>query len=183
MVNALRLPLSFDPAALKADLEKIGAEEWAPHFNTQYYEGDWSGVSLRSIGGAVSHLFPDPTRPAAYADTPLLERCGYFRSVVGAFACGLESVRLLRLGAGSRVREHSDFDLGLRYGVVRVHVPVRTSAEVEFVVGGERVRMREGESWYLNLALPHSVTNAGAGDRVHLVIDCVVNDWVRSLIG
>jgi Aspartyl/Asparaginyl beta-hydroxylase len=182
MVNALKLPFSFDADALKADLGRVCEEEWAPHFNQDYYEGACSGVALRSVGGASLQLFADPSRATTYADTPLLGRCEYFGRVTEAFECPLESVRLLRLGAGSRIREHSDFDLGLRYGVVRVHVPVRTDAEVEFVVGGERVLMCEGESWYLNLSLPHRVENRGAADRVHVVIDCVVNEWVRSFV-
>lgn len=49
--NALKLPFTFDPSALLAALEKIGADEWIPHFNPQYYEGLWSGVALRSMNG------------------------------------------------------------------------------------------------------------------------------------
>jgi hypothetical protein len=183
MVAALRLPYTFDPAALRADLEAVGADEWVPHFNTQYFEGDWSGVALRSVGGAASQLLPDPARRLPYDDTPLLDRCRYFKEVTRAFECPLEAVRLLRLGAGSRIREHSDFDLGLRYGTVRVHVPVKTNPAVDFFLGGERVVMAEGETWYLDFSLPHRIENGGASDRVHLVLDCVVNDWVKELIG
>lgn len=178
----LKLPLSFDRARLKSSLSEIEAGEWTPHFNTQYYEGDWSGVALRSTGGAVSKLYPDPSKTVTYADTPLLGRCDYFREVLETFKCSLEAVRLLRLGARSSIREHSDFDLGLRFGVVRLHVPIQTSAEIKFFVNDERVLMREGECWYLDLSLPHRVENNAEIDRIHLVIDCVVNDWVRSLI-
>jgi hypothetical protein len=38
--------------------------------------------------------------------------------------------------------------------------------------------MKEGECWYLNFNLPHRVKNSGTADRIHLVIDCVVNDWL-----
>jgi quercetin dioxygenase-like cupin family protein len=40
--------------------------------------------------------------------------------------------------------------------------------------------MREGESWYVNFNLPHRVLNLGETARVHLVLDCVLNDWLRS---
>ncbi|MBV9927541.1 MAG: aspartyl/asparaginyl beta-hydroxylase domain-containing protein [Acidobacteria bacterium] len=183
MVAALKLPYAFDPAALRADLRAVGADEWVPHFNQQYYEGGWSGVALRANGGASSRLLPDPARRLTYDDTPLLDRCPYFREVLRAFECPLESVRLLRLGAGSRILEHRDFDLGFRYNTVRVHVPVLTNPEVEFYLDGERVSMAEGETWYLDLSLPHRVSNGGASDRIHLVIDCVVNEWVRGLLG
>ena len=38
-----------------------------------------------------------------------------------------------------------------------------------------------GETWYLNVNLPHSVTNGGDEPRVHLVVDCEVNGWLREL--
>ena len=40
--------------------------------------------------------------------------------------------------------------------------------------------MREGETWYFNVNFFHSVTNNSPLDRIHLVIDCVVNDWLRA---
>jgi hypothetical protein len=42
--------------------------------------------------------------------------------------------------------------------------------------------MNEGECWYLNVNFPHKVANRGATDRVHLVIDCAVDDWLRALV-
>jgi hypothetical protein len=41
--------------------------------------------------------------------------------------------------------------------------------------------MTAGSSWYLRLSDPHSAANRGTSDRVHLVIDAVVNDWVAAL--
>ena len=182
MPSARRLPFTFDPAALKSDLGKIAAGEWVPHFNPQYYEGEWSGVALRSTGGHTAQLYADPSKKESYADTPALAKCRHIREALGAFECTLETVRLLKLAPGSRIREHTDFDLGERFGVVRVHVPVLTNPLVEFSLGGESVLMREGESWYLDLSLPHRVDNRGTTDRVHLVVDCVVNDWVRLIV-
>jgi len=42
--------------------------------------------------------------------------------------------------------------------------------------------MKAGECWYLDLSLPHWVENHGSTDRVHLVIDCDVNEWLRKII-
>ena len=42
--------------------------------------------------------------------------------------------------------------------------------------------MGEGEAWYLNLNLRHSVVNSGPTPRVHLVIDCVVDDWLDAAL-
>jgi hypothetical protein len=42
--------------------------------------------------------------------------------------------------------------------------------------------MKEGECWYHNFNLPHRVANRGTADRVHLVLDCVLNDWLREVL-
>ena len=63
---------------------------------------------------------------------------------------------------------------------MRLHIPVITNPEMEFVLNLVRVVMNEGECWYLNVNQPHRVANRGATDRIHLVIDCVVNNWLRD---
>ncbi len=60
---------------------------------------------------------------------------------------------------------------------------MRTNPLVEFYLNGERVVMEEGEAWYLDLNQNHAVINRGSEDRVHLVVDCVVNDWLRRIAG
>ena len=144
--------------------------------------GGWSGAALRSVNGLTIQLYADPMKNKLYADTPILNRCCYIKEVLRVFECSLETVRLLKLEPGSRIREHRDFDLGVRWGVVRVHIPVLTHPDVEFILNGEHLVMNEGESWYLDLSLPHRVENNSATARIHLVIDCVVNEWIRSLI-
>jgi hypothetical protein len=182
MIAYARLPFVFDPAALLADLARIEGEAWSPHFNTRYYTGDWSGLSLRSVGGAERQLFSDPSRPDEFADTPRLAACPAVQAVLAAFACPLEGVRLLRLRAGSSIREHRDYGLCLEKGEFRVHVPIVTNPDVAFTLAGERLTLLPGECWYLNFDLPHAVANAGTEDRVHLVIDGRVNPWVERLV-
>lgn len=181
MLKYIKLPLTFDPADLQADLRQVAPDEWQAHFNSRYYEGDWSGVALRALGGNAAQLYPDPTAKE-FADTPILTRCANLQQALAAFHCPLQSVRLLKVGPGSRIREHKDYNLSLEDGEIRLHVPITTNPEVEFFVDGERVGMQAGECWYINFNLPHRVANLGATTRIHLVMDCVVNDWLRALI-
>jgi hypothetical protein len=180
MTSSLKFPFQFDTDRLRADLALIDAAEWVPHFNKSYYEGDWSAVPLRSIGGAIGQIYPDPTA-RNFEPTPILLRCRYFEEVLRSFPCTVLSARLLRLQAGSKIREHSDLNLGYDDGEIRLHIPVQTSPQVEFYVDGNRVVMTEGECWYVNTSLRHRVHNRSEADRVHLVFDCVVNDWMRQL--
>ena len=180
--SSLKLALSFDAAGLQSDLRGILAGEFIPHFNKAYYEGDWSVVPLRSIGGRADHIYPDPTATHKFADTPLLDRCPHVRAALAEFRCELQAVRFLRLKAGSVVKEHTDYNLGYEDGEVRLHIPVETNPAVEFVLGGKRIMMHPGEVWYHNFNLPHRVANKGDTDRIHLVLDCFLNDWLRELI-
>jgi hypothetical protein len=43
------------------------------------------------------------------------------------------------------------------------------------------VVLEAGSAWYLRLSDPHTVFNGGGADRVHMVIDADVNDWVEAL--
>jgi hypothetical protein len=182
MRASLNLPLQFEAALLQADLRQITADAFVPHFNTRYYQGDWSVAPLRSVGGRPGHIYPDPTARNAFADTPLLARCPYVRRVLASFPCPQQAVRFMRLKAGSSIREHRDYRLGFEDGEVRLHIPVLTNPEVEFVLDGVPVAMKEGQCWYHNFNLPHRVANRGTVDRVHLVLDCVINDWLRQLL-
>jgi hypothetical protein len=181
MPASVRLPLSFDASRLKRDASGISESEWVAHFNKAVYEGDWSGIALRSVGGAPGKLYPDPTATQSYADTEILSRCPYIQEVLCAFRCSLTSVRILRLRAGARIREHRDYKLGYEDGEVRIHIPIQTAPGVAFFLDGRQILMEEGEAWYLNLNLPHRVHNGSAADRLHLVVDCVVNDWLAEL--
>ncbi|HEV2707624.1 MAG TPA: aspartyl/asparaginyl beta-hydroxylase domain-containing protein [Pyrinomonadaceae bacterium] len=182
MLKSYKLPLSFDSAPLKRDLERIPAEAWTRHFNARYYEGEWSGVSLRAGLSALNQLYPDPDDPAGYCDTEMLDLCPHIREVLAGFRCPLKSVRLLKLAPGSRILEHRDYKLGYEEGEVRLHIPVRTNERVEFYLDGRRLVLKEGECWFIDFNFPHRVFNHGADERIHLVLDCVVNDWLKSLI-
>ena len=183
-MDSCRLSLSFDAARLQADLDRLESEDWIAHFVTQNYEGCWDVLPLRGPASAthpVMMIYSDPSC-TEFSDTPYLERSDYLPEVLRTFHCPLLAVRLMRLRAGSRILEHTDHDLAMEEGVVRLHIPVRTNAGVDFRLNGRRVHMREGECWYLRLSDPHAVTNGGHQDRVHLVLDCELNDWLTRCI-
>jgi len=182
MRESARLALRFDAERLKSDLSRLSTGAWTPHFNASFFEGDWSGIALRASASDRGLYAESAGASESFADTEALAACPYFQEVLAAFQCPLKSVRLLRLAAGSIIREHSDFDLGEQLGEVRLHVPVVTNAQVEFYLAGKRVAMYAGESWYLDLSLPHRVQNRGGSERVHLVLDCVLNEWLYDLI-
>lgn len=182
MLKYFKFPQAFDPALLKRDLAAVTNSDWTPHFNQQYYEGDWSGVSLRSVGGKADALYPNPAASEPYLDTAMLERAPYVRFVLDEIKCEKESVRFLRLAAGAKIKEHKDYFIGIEDGTVRLHIPVITNPLIEFYLDGERVEMKEGELWYLDFGLKHRVENNSDQDRIHLVLDCTVNEWLLGFV-
>ena len=172
-----RLPLRFDTDAMRAALCALPQEAWQAHFNTGYYNGDWSGIALRTFDDAPLPLAPGTgeARDTAYCDA-------FWRGQLARLRTGLRSVRLLRLGPGASIHEHRDYDLGMPDGDLRVHIPIVTDAQVDFQLDGLRVPMREGECWFVDLSRPHRVDNHGGSERIHLVVDCRPSPWLAAQI-
>ncbi|HZI88103.1 MAG TPA: aspartyl/asparaginyl beta-hydroxylase domain-containing protein, partial [Pyrinomonadaceae bacterium] len=182
MISSFKLPFNLDSEALRSDLDQISPDEWVAHFNQDYFEGEWSGVSLRSTSGDSRQLNSRAAPEYSFTDTPILERCTYVREILNKFQCPLQSVRFLKLAAGSRIKEHRDYDLGFENGQVRFHIPITTNPDVQFFLDAHRLELKPGECWYIDFSLPHWIENRGATDRVHLVIDCELNEWLRGLL-
>ncbi|TSJ39072.1 aspartyl/asparaginyl beta-hydroxylase domain-containing protein [Fluviicola chungangensis] len=177
----LKFPVQFDEQRLVLDLAKAMEGQWVPHFNTGGYTGNWKAVSLYAADGNEQNIFAHLQDQSAISETPLMKECTYFREVLDYFQFPVLSVRLLRLEAGAVIKPHTDHELGYEDGQFRLHIPIVTNPEIEFILDGERLTMLPGECWYTNVNLVHSVANRGREDRVHLVIDGVRNDWTDEL--
>ena len=181
--DRLKMPFQFSPEKLASDLSVLNSTDWTEHFVRQNYEGDWSAIPLRSASGEthpIRMIYSDPTA-TEFVDTIYLKQCAYFQEVLSAFKCEITSVRLMKLSAGSIIKQHSDYDLCYEDGAVRFHIPVVTNAEIEFYLNDERVVLNSGECWYLRLSDPHRVNNFTNQDRVHMVVDAKVNDWITEI--
>lgn len=181
--DRLQLPFQFDSTQLANDLATLKDVPWTNHFVRQNYEGNWSAKPLRSGKGEthpVRMIYANPTC-TEFVDTAHLARTPYFQQVLATFQCPLRCVRLMRLTPDSHIKEHCDPDLDFDSGQVRLHVPVLTHDAVEFYLNQKRVLLPTGTCWYLRLSDPHRVSNPGPTDRVHLVIDAYVNDWLRDV--
>ena len=182
--DRVRLPFAFDAARLVGDLDRLLRHDWIAHFVKQNYDGVWDVLPLRAKAGAthpVMMIYSDPMA-TEFEDGPLLAESPYFREMLSAFRCPLRTVRLMRLTPGSVIKEHYDHDLAAEFGMARIHIPITTNPQVEFLVNRRPVEMAPGEAWYLRLSDKHSVANRGATDRVHLVIDAVADDWLLALL-
>jgi mannose-6-phosphate isomerase-like protein (cupin superfamily) len=180
MISFAKLPFQTPIKKFQEEVSLL-SKNWISHFNIKHYEGDWTVISLRSPGGKMDQIIPDDIQQEEYADTELLSFCPIIKSWLVELRCPLLSVRLLNLKSNSMIKEHRDHELSFESGEARLHIPVFTNPHVEFVLNNELVTMREGECWYINANLPHRVANRGSSDRIHLVVDCLVNDWLKGI--
>ena len=132
--------------------------------------------------GHPTNIFAAPTGTNSdhfFRDTPHLVESPYLTEVLNWFQCDIGGARLMLLGTGAKIKEHSDqLESPGSRSEWRIHIPIQTHQQVCFMLNGEQIPMQEGEIWYANFNLPHAVTNNSPVDRVHLVVDCFVNDWL-----
>lgn len=86
------------------------------------------------------------------------------------------------LRPGGKLHPHRDLTGAKLNDRIRFHIPIKTNSKVLFNVAGERIIMKAGTLWALDTSYVHSVENAGDEVRVHIVIECNVNDWCRSIL-
>ena len=180
MIRSAKIDLAINILSLRQDILLL-PNSWTPHFNTYHYEGEWTVLSLRSPGGHHESIVPDLMSQDVYIDTPLMQNCPSVQQLLASFQCPVGAVRLLNLKSGAVIKEHRDHELAFEHGEARLHIPIFTNEQVEFWVQNQRISMEEGDCWYINANLPHRVANHGSSDRIHLVIDCMVNDWLQEL--
>lgn len=181
IIKYLQLPFYFDTTRLKDAVAALENKKWQLHYQVRHYEGDWTALPLRSINGQADNVMISPIPGSEYADTVFLKESPYLQKILNQFKCPLMAVRLLKLNAGSVIKEHHDAELCYEQGEIRIHIPITTHPDVAFYLDKERMPLQEGECWYMNFNLPHSIINNSNIDRVHLVIDAEVNDWVKAL--
>ena len=181
IIKYLKLPFFFDAGLLQQEVDALSVPQWLPHYQVKHYEGEWSAIPLRSIGGKADDIIISPTDNRDYRDTVFLDNSPYLKKVLQTFQCPLQAVRLLKLNAGSSIKEHRDAELNFESGEIRLHIPVITHTDVDFFLDKERLPLQEGECWYMNFNLLHAINNNSNINRVHLVIDAVVNDWVKTI--
>lgn len=160
----IQLPLRFDAARLRAEIEQFPEQEWRPH--PQGFPGNSALILVSRGGGDNDEL------SGSMAPSPRLARCPYLCQVLASFRTVIGRSRLMRLAPGAEVTPHSDIDYYWRERV-RIHVPIVTDPSVRFNCDGTEIHMAAGEAWIFDNWRPHRVINPSGITRIHLVVDTV----------
>ena len=176
---SIRLPIDFDPVRLVKDLEAVRHIDLAPQPGP-YHDGAWKGISLHSQSGKQS-AHPGYAGLDGYYPTDALKHTPYMKEILDGLKCPKKVVRLLTLPPGVEIGEHNDAWANFYCGTLRLHIPIITHPDVEFVINDHRCIWKAGEFWYGDFSLPHWVKNGSNITRIHMVIDVEITDWVLTL--
>lgn len=176
---AIKFDKKYDSTILAAEMKSVFNDEWINHFNTKDFNGQWKSIALRSATGNAADINAHYT--PSFQDTPLLAKLPYINSILQDWQCEKETVRFMALYPGSEIKPHKDLGCSYQDGNFRLHIPILTNDKVEFVVDGINHKLQSGDCWYMDFSKVHSVKNAGETVRVHLVIDCLRNQWSDEL--
>lgn len=170
----VRLNATFDPIRLQEDLQTAVAHFRAAAQEGPYHDGSWKGIALRSVDGHYGSTMA--LSAGTSQDTEVLDKCPHFRELLHSLKLQTGVVRLLFLPPGKKVGEHTDKGFNWNVGMVRLHIPIVTHPDVIFEINGERCRWQPGEFWFGDFNQPHWLHNQSDIVRVHLVLDCFVDD-------
>ncbi len=164
---------------------------WQAHVNQLSYTGNWDVLALRCVALHVNshpilqcftHEGAEASDPQAWVDLPSLERYPILKTWLKQLPFPVKSVRFMRLHTGAEILPHRDKGVNVFNGEVRLHIPITSAPGVAFYVEGEKVAMGIGELWYIDADREHWVKNNSSFDRVHLILDCIANDYLRGKI-
>ena len=177
--------------------QKIKNLSWKNHWSN-YNEGEsWSAVSLRGFGGKIDFLADPFEMPKKWrkenpekmswtiSDTPMMKMFPEVKRILDILPGDKQRVRFMKLSpGGGTLGRHTDkmiksFVMKIG-GVARLHIPITTNPKVKFRVWGIYgfpfiCKMKKGSLYFLNIWAPHEATNKGKRERVHLVIDVVID--------
>lgn len=84
------------------------------------------------------------------------------------------------LSPGAVLHAHRDLTGASSNARIRFHVPIITNDKVFFNVSKKRVIMSHDELWALDTSYLHEVKNESTETRVHIVIECNINESVKN---
>lgn len=173
-MNSIKLPFQFDTSIIKQELSQFTKTDYSDIYNPS--------VTLETLW--LKH-FIEPKRESEdiikFYPNEALKKCPYMLSIFETFRCDVETFRVHTLDPGASIKAHRDSGYSFEHGKVRLHIPIVTNDKVEILLNGEPVKMKEGECWYCNFHIVHEVHNHSEQPRVHIILDCMVNDWLTDV--
>lgn len=80
-------------------------------------------------------------------------------------------INYFNLEANSNLHEHRDMNGNLLFGIVRIHIPLKTNEQAFMFIEKVKYHLSIGTAWALDTSGLHSLSNGPLDNRIHLVVD------------
>lgn len=182
----VKLPIKIEAEKLLSDFQAVSSNfSGQLHSIIEHHDGGWRSIGLITSGGKVEEDRHINKVGQPYLPTAALQFCPYIRELLDELPAQKKRVRFLSLEPNHEIKWHCDgtgsVDKIVNSSSSRFHIPVITSPKVEFKICHNICQWQAGNIYYGDFSFPHSVKNNWDKRRIHLVIDLIPNDNLRSL--
>lgn len=177
--NFLQLRSDFDVSSILEKINGISPEKWTESGRERLFAVHKDTQSIQLVH-FEDYQYQKPKYRELYPEFEAVMRpvidyvSDYYRD--NGFVVRIVLAKLLKNGS---IPKHTDAGYSL-LNCHRVHIPLISSDDVAFSVGGEEINMGVGEFWEINNGVTHGVENRGTEDRIHLIVDWMPNHENKS---
>lgn len=168
-----------DAALLAVQQEVLQLDEHWTNVYSEYHTGGWQTLSLLNSTSNPSDTVIEDCDPV---ETTLLERMPHTRALLRGLGFNYMWARLARLETDSFLLEHRDYQELEDVRRLRLHIPVVVNPFASLVINNTRIHLALGYLWKLNPMHPHAASNFGKEARVHIILDCYVDEALETLV-
>ena len=124
-------------------------------------KGDWTGLCIYDGQGRRTGKTKNLLN-----EFPELEKIIYQIGINN-----IDTVWFLNLAAGAELHSHRDTFGNLIFGMMRVHIPIKTTRKSVLTIQNRDTHVPLDEVWSLDTSALHGASNRSDSDRIHIVID------------
>jgi len=155
----------------------------------------WQAISIRGYSDDISNILKPGVLDSNIQGQGLMythlyeqPECAPIKQILWHIPANFERIRIMRLRAGTKISKHTDkVDKEIKNGnIIRIHAPLKTNEKVKMYLWEDKNKiecnLQQGRYYYTDVSKPHAVTNDADFDRLHLVIDCFINEKLEGMI-
>lgn len=170
----------LEDAQLRALQQEIASLDlqWTNVYS-EYHTGGWQTLSLMNHTSEPTDTLIEDCEPV---ETTLLKQMPETRALLRSLGFRYMWARLAKCEANSFLYEHRDYLQFPKQRRLRLHIPVMTNPFSSIVVDRTRIHLALGYIWKLNPIHRHAAANFGKEPRIHIMLDCYVEETLEALL-
>jgi hypothetical protein len=163
--------------AVQREVSKVEAQ-WTNVYS-DYHTGGWQTLSLLNSTSSPTDTLIEDCEPV---ETSLLENMPHTSALLKGLGFRYMWARLAKLQVNAFMHEHRDYQELKNVRRLRLHIPIITNPFSSIVIDRTRIHLALGYIWKLNPIYRHAAGNFGKEDRIHIILDCYVDDALDALV-